>query len=137
MTTEEYLVARKSKNWKFNKVVDGRSFLSVNRIHPIKQRIVRDIVSEAQKDPHVKRIIIYGSSIRYDCDITSDLDICIDWKEKCYDDDGVLKPFTGNMRKAISRSTKGHADVVNYGYLDGTMVEDAVKEGVVVYEYNV
>ncbi|MGN0243376.1 MAG: hypothetical protein ACI4CT_04850 [Lachnospiraceae bacterium] len=41
------------------------------------------------------------------------------------------------MRKEISVITKGRADVVNLGYLDGTVVEDAVKEGIVVYEHNV
>ena len=49
--------------------------------------------------------------------------------EDCYDSDGVLKPFTGNMRKTISLVTKGNADVVNMGYLDGTVVEEAVKYG--------
>lgn len=137
MTTEEYLIARKSKNWKFNRVVDSTSFRNVNRIHPIKQNIVKDIVAVARNDQKVKKIIIFGSSTRYDCDITSDLDICVDWEEDCYDADGVLMPFTSNMRKAISSITKGKADVVNYGYLEGTVVEDAVKEGVVVYEYNV
>ena len=137
MTTEEYLVARKSKNWKFNRVVDNASFDHVNKIHPIKQRAVKDIVDVARKDAAVRKIIIFGSSTRYDCDITSDLDICIDWVDDCYDADGVLKPFTGNMRKAISVITKGRADVVNLGYLDGTVVEDAVKEGIVVYEHNV
>lgn len=28
------------------------------------------------------------------------------------------------------------ADVVNLDYLDGTVVEDAVKEGIIVYEHN-
>lgn len=137
MTTEEYLVARKSKNWKFNSVVSPSSFNSVNRIHPIKQKVVKDIVDVARSDKAVRRIIIFGSSIRYDCDVTSDLDICIDWVENCYDEDGILKPFTNNMRKAISLITKGHADVVNFDYLDGTVVEDGVKEGITVYEHNV
>ena len=109
MTTEEYLSARKSEDWKFNKVVKDDAFLSVNRIHPIKQRIVGDIVSAARDDKNVKRIIIFGSSTRYDCDITSDLDICIDWFNNCYDEDGVLRPFTGNMRKVISKTTKGRS----------------------------
>ena len=137
MTTEEYLVARKSKNWKFNSVVSPSSFNNVNRIHPIKQKVVKDIVDVARNDKAVRRIIIFGSSIRYDCDVTSDLDICIDWTERCYDEDGILKPFTNNMRKSISLITKGHADVVNFDYLDGTVVEDGVKEGIIVYEYNV
>lgn len=137
MTTQEYLTARKSKNWKFNSVVDNASFKNVNRIHPLKQNVVKDIVAVARDDQNVKKIIIFGSSTRYDCDITSDLDICVDWKEDCYDANGILMPFTRNMRKAISYITKGRADVVNYGYLEGTVVENAVKEGVVVYEHNV
>jgi predicted nucleotidyltransferase len=137
MTTEEYLIARKSKNWKFNRVVADTSFRNVNRIHPIKQKIVKEIVAEAKNDQEVRKIIIFGSSTRYDCDITSDLDVCIDWKNDCYDENGILLPFTRHMRKVISSVTKGQADVVNYDYLEGTVVEDAVKEGVVVYEYNV
>lgn len=137
MTTEEYLIARKSKNWKFNRVVDDTSFKNVNRIHPLKQNIVKDIVEVARNDQNVKKIIIFGSSTRYDCDITSDLDICVDWKVDCYNKEGVLLPFTRNMRKAISQITKGRADVVNYGYLGGTVVENAVKEGIVVYEHDV
>lgn len=137
MTTKEYLEARKNKNWRFNQVVDKSSFRNVNRIHPIKQAMVKEIVKAARNDAEVSRIIIFGSSIRYDCDIMSDLDICIDWKDDCYDADGVLKPFTRNMRQVISRVTKGRADVVNYDYLKGTVVEADVKEGVIVYEHNV
>lgn len=137
MTTEQYLQARKAKDWKFNRVVNKNSFLSVNRIHPMKQKIVEEIVNAAKSDKNVKKIIIFGSSTRYDCDITSDLDICIDWTQSYYDEEGILKPFTRNMRKCISLVTKGRADVVNYEYLDGTVVEDAVKQGVVVYEHNV
>jgi hypothetical protein len=48
MTTEEYLTARKARNWKFNRVVADTSFRNVNRIHPIKQNMVKDIVAEAK-----------------------------------------------------------------------------------------
>ena len=99
--------------------------------------MVSEIVKAARNDAEVSRIIIFGSSIRYDCDVTSDLDICIDWKDDCYDKDGVLKPFTGNMRSVISSVTKGRADVVNYDYLAGTAVETDVNEGVIVYEHDV
>lgn len=137
MTTEEYLIARKSKDWKFSEIVDADAFQKVNKIHPLKQKMVKDIVDVAQNDEYVNKIIIFGSSTRYDCDITSDLDICIDWKEDCYDQDGILKTFTRNMRKIISTVTKGRADVVNYAYLDDTVLKDAVLKGVTVYEYNV
>lgn len=134
MTTQEYLAARKSKNWKFNQVVNENAFKNVNRIHPLKQKMVAQIVDHAKKDISVRRVIIFGSSTRYDCDITSDLDICIDWNQDCYDKEGVLKPFTKNMRQTISSVTKGNADVVDYAYLDGTVLKDAVENGVVVYD---
>lgn len=50
MTTQEYLIARKSKNWIFNRVVDNASFKNVNRIHPPKQNVVKDIVAVARDD---------------------------------------------------------------------------------------
>ena len=137
MTTEEYLHARKSKNWRFKKVVNEDAFMNVNRIHPLKQQLVKEIVSEARKENVVKKLIIFGSSIRYDCDITSDLDICIDWMMDCYDKDGTLLPFTQNMRKFISLESKGRADVVNYAYLNDTILAEAVRKGVVVYEHHV
>ena len=42
MTTEEYLIARKSKNWRFKKIVNEDAFLNVNRVHPLKQKLVRN-----------------------------------------------------------------------------------------------
>ena len=41
------------------------------------------------------------------------------------------------MRQTISYVTKGNADVVDYAYLDGTVLKDSVEEGVIVYEHNV
>ena len=137
MTTEEYLEKRKSENWKFNKVVSDDAFMSVNRIHPTKQKCVKEIVDAARKDDAVRKIIIFGSSIRYDCDFTSDLDICIDWNRDCYDEEGVLRPFTANMRKVISNATHGNADVINHAYLGDTLLEESVKKGVTVYEHDV
>ena len=134
VNTQEYLVRRKSKDWKFSYIIDRDSFQNVNKIHPLKQKIVKSIVDVAKKDINVKRLIIFGSSIRYDCDIFSDLDICIDWLKPCYDEDGVLHSFTCNMRKNISAITCGQADVVNYNYLDGTEIKKAVNEGVIVYD---
>ena len=137
MTTNEYLNRRKAKEWRFSTVIAADSFSGVNRIHPLKQREVKEIVDAARRDENVRRIVIFGSSTRFDCNEGSDLDICIDWSKDCYDADGVLLPFTRNMRRAISAATKGKADVLNYAYLDGTSVKEAVQEGVLVYEHDV
>lgn len=40
-----------------------------------------------------------------------------------------------DMRKVIADVTEGNSDVVNYEYLEGTLIKEAVMEGVVVYEY--
>lgn len=133
MTTEEYLERRKSKDWNFFAIVETDSFKNVKKIHPLKQKLVKAIVDAAKKDSYIRRIIIFGSSTRYDCDITSDLDICIEWTEPCRDKDGVYYPFTLPIRKVISKVTKGRADVINYELLDDTYLTEAVREGVEVY----
>ena len=45
MTTDEYLEKRKSKDWNFNPVVPLDSFMNVQKIHPLKQKIVKSIVA--------------------------------------------------------------------------------------------
>lgn len=137
MTSLEYIVLSKQPGWKFSRVVAEDSFLHVNQIHPLKQKMLVEIVAAARQDKYVKRLIVFGSSIRYDCDITSDLDICIEWTEDCLDKEGVFKPFTRNMRGVISKATEGNNDVVDYDYLEDTYLEDAVKKGVVVYVQDV
>ncbi len=136
MTTDEYLEKRKSKDWNFNPVVPLDSFMNVQKIHPLKQKIVKSIVDNAKADSHVKSIIVFGSSVRYDCHPFSDLDICIDWTEDCYTEDGILKPFTCKLRSLISSITEGNADVINYQDLDDTVVKDDVlNRGIIVYEH--
>lgn len=44
MTTEEFLLRRKSPDWRLSTIVDKNSFKYVNRIHPLKQRIVKEIM---------------------------------------------------------------------------------------------
>lgn len=138
MTTDEYLEKRKSKDWNFNPVVPLDSFMHVQKIHPLKQRMIKQIVDAAKTDSYVRSIIVFGSSVRYDCHPFSDLDLCIDWIDDCYTEDGILKPFTGNLRKVISSVTEGNADVINFQDLDYTVVKDDVLErGVIVYEHTV
>lgn len=138
MTVEKYLTEREKPGWDFAMIVPADSFDHVSKIYPLKQRLVKEIVNAAKKDDYVKRVIIFGSSVKYYCNQFSDLDICIDWVEDCYDKDGVLKPFTVDFCSFISIITKGNADIVHYDYLDGTVIKDDILErGVVVYDNNV
>jgi len=137
VTAQEYILKRKLKNWNFNVIVNKDDFLCVSKIHPLKQGQVRDIVAAAKEDHTVKSITVFGSATRYDCDIDSDLDLCIDWCCACYDDGGVLQPFTRNMYKCITDITKGNVDIINKEDLPDTYLTEAVEQGVVVYEQNV
>lgn len=132
MTFYEYKTLSGQKGWKFN-VVSDRHFKNIQYIHPLKQKIIADIVEKAKNCPEIKRLIVFGSSITNKCDFQSDLDICIDWNIDCVDSDGVFVPETFDFMNFVSMITKGHADMVHYQYLEGTLIKDAVEEGVEVY----
>ena len=121
-------------NMKFPILKNIELFKNIEYINPLKQELVSRIVKEAHNDAYVKRILIFGSSTRDDCRPDSDIDICIDWTEDCYDHEaGILKAFTRNMWKKISHITEGNVDIVEYDYLKGTVIEEAARNGVVVY----
>lgn len=128
----EYKKLSELRTWRFNKVVT-EDILNIQYIHPLKQRVVAEIVQCACKDDGVKTIRVFGSSITSKCDFDSDLDICIEWKFDCYDAEGVLVPETLQFMQSISLITQGKCDVVHFQYLEGTVVEDAAKKGVIVY----
>ena len=109
------------------------SYENVSYIHPLKQKIVSEIVKKAKEDKYVRSLRIFGSSVSNRCDFQSDLDLCIDWKIDCYDKDGVLVPETVAFLSEVSRLTEGHCDVVHLGYLNGTVVKEDAEKGVIVY----
>ena len=132
MTFYEYSLLSRKRGWKFNKVVD-EDILNIAYVHPLKQSLVVDIVKTAQKDSGVKSIRIFGSSITDNCDFSSDLDICVDWNFDCYDKEGVLVKETVDFLKQVAIITNGNCDIVHLQYLNGTVIEEAAKKGVLVY----
>ncbi len=132
MTFYEYKTRSSLPGWKFKKVVQ-EDILNIVYIHPLKQRLVADIVKAAYNDVGVKSIRVFGSAITNRCDPESDLDLCIEWNFDCYDENGVLVPETVCFMRQISLLSNGNCDVVHYQYLGGTVVEEAAKGGVLVY----
>ena len=68
MTTEEYLERRKSKIWNFFAVVDLDSFKNVKKIHPLKQKLVKEIVEAAKEDTYLTDVVkegieVYGEDV--------------------------------------------------------------------------
>jgi predicted nucleotidyltransferase len=108
---------------------------NLNKINLHKREQVTKILDVLQHDVSVRRVIIFGSSIRNDCRETSDLDIAVEWSEDCYDEDGIMKDFTLPTCRTISSVTKGNNDLVNIGY-EGDLLKSSIEKGVVVYERN-
>lgn len=107
--------------------------MNLEHINEKKKTQLKDILSEISGNKYVRKVVIFGSSIREDCRPDSDLDIAIEWEEDCFDSEGVYKVFTLPVFKTISRITEGNNDVVSIGY-EGGLLKDAVKGGVTVYE---
>jgi predicted nucleotidyltransferase len=113
--------------------MDSRKIKNLDKINPIKRDLIYTILSKIEGSKFLKRIVIFGSSIRDDCRQESDIDIAIEWTEDCYDEDAVLKDFTLPVYETISMETKGNNDVICIGY-EGETIKSAIKEGVTVYE---
>lgn len=74
------------KHWDFDVIID-EEYQNINCIHPLKQKDVLEIVKSAEQDKHVQEIIVFGSSVRFDCNSYSDIDILV-----TRDDDLIKTP---------------------------------------------
>ena len=134
MTSEEYLELSSKKNWKYHVLVSHPAAVNLEYIHPLNQELVNKIAERASEDSNVKRIIIFGSSITNRCNPFSDLDLCIDWRMRSHDDDGVFVPETNAFMKFIAIETKGNVDILAYDDIENPLMRKSIDEGVVVYE---
>lgn len=62
--------------WDFE-VLDGCDFPNANHIHPLKQRDVMKLTQLVREDEHIKQVIVFGSSVRFDCHSASDIDLLV------------------------------------------------------------
>lgn len=74
-----------SSMWDFP-VMDGVDFQDANRVHPLMQKRVERLIREFAKDPNIRKVILFGSSLEFRCNSASDIDLYI---EK-YDSDKKL-----------------------------------------------
>lgn len=58
---------------------------NIDRIYPLKQRIVRDIYNKLKDLGTVEELWIFGSSTQMRCNIHSDIDIAYRVKDNCED----------------------------------------------------
>lgn len=63
--------------WDFP-IMSGVSFPNANRVHPLMQRRVEKLIHELSKDQNIRRLILFGSSLEFQCSSTSDIDLYIE-----------------------------------------------------------
>ena len=73
---QEYLNEDNENLWDFE-VLPGVTFLNANRIHPLKQREINEIVKCIRHDSHVVGLIIFGSAAEFRCNSRSDIDMFV------------------------------------------------------------
>ena len=100
---------------------------NMDRIYPLKQRQVSDIIQIAKSFPVIKKVIVFGSSITPKCHIGSDLDLCVE-----ADTDDGMTIF--ELQKKIGEVCNWNCDIVMYANLGERLKKIIQSEGVVVYE---
>lgn len=106
--------------WDFP-VMDEISFPDANRIHPLMQGRVEKIIREVSKDPNVRRIVLYGSSLEFHCNSASDIDLYI---EK-YDREKKLSHFP---------DLDCEADIITNLPPDNTLYQEIDRTGLLLFE---
>ena len=64
------------------KVCIDRPFMNCDRIYPIQQRKVRQLIDECAACPDVGRVLVFGSSVTASCHIDSDVDLYVETSSK-------------------------------------------------------
>ena len=59
----------------------AKPFMNIEKIHPYQQEAVGKMVELCKQDPNIKRVVIFGSSVREDCRPDSDIDIYYEFKQ--------------------------------------------------------
>lgn len=63
--------------WDFP-VMKGVTFPNANRVHPLMQNRIEKLIRELERDQNIRRMILFGSSLEFRCNSTSDIDLYIE-----------------------------------------------------------
>ncbi len=109
--------------WNFEVILDSE-VENINHIHPLKQRDVDRIAKAAQKDSHIKAIIVFGSAVRFDCHSGSDLDFLV-----VRDDDKL------RIDSSLDE-IESELDIIFSSRLGKRLEEEIARTGVVIYTHD-
>ena len=106
-------------------------------IHPLQQRAVDDLIDYIEHDSQLKcsldYVIIFGSSITFDCNSWSDLDVACK-----FIDDTDLTIKVDRMRQAIRATAYSDYDLIwlNRDDLMESLIDEIKYKGVTIWKQN-
>lgn len=103
---------------KFNICIDD-SFKNCEKIYPIQQNRVKNILTQVKKDDNVLKVIVFGSSVSNRCHIDSDLDLYMELSKN---------------KKVKINNIDYQLDLWNNFNVTTGMLSEIQKKGVIVYE---
>lgn len=115
----DYIDTSKQPNWN---ICVKNPFLNCNRIYPMQQPKVKEFLDDVMKDNNVLKVIIFGSSVTYNCHSDSDVDIYLELKED---------------KKIDLHYHDFLFDLWNTFTVDSRLKNEILKTGVIVYERNI
>ncbi len=119
-SVDSYISHHGEHLWDFE-ILSDFQYENVNRIHPLKQRDVFELIKAVENDSHIIGIIVFGSAIRFDCHSMSDLDVLI------IRDDSLLK-----IDASLSE-VRSELDIIFHSKLGSRLKTEISKTGVIVY----
>ena len=98
-------------------------FENCEKIYPIQQKKVKQMINNIKEDSNVEKIVVFGSSVQDTCHVGSDVDFYI-----------VLKQ---DQKIAFKETLSFIYDIWTNYTVDSRMYEEITKKGVTVYERNI
>lgn len=95
-------------------------------IYPTKQADIQKLLEYASNNPEILTLIVFGSSVTWQCRPDSDIDVAVK-----YQSNRTFADVAADIRmQMISES-----DVINYQDIHNTALRDEIdKKGVVIYD---
>lgn len=98
------------------------------KVHVSKRNQVLSVIDIVKKHPSVKRIILFGSSVRDDCNDPDDIDICLDIE-------GPTKGRTFfELGRDICWACDHNCDLLTYQKLSDHLKREVDEKGIVVWQ---
>ena len=112
--------ADQKKEWR---VCIQDPFKNCEKIYPIQQKKVKQMINNIKEDSNVEKIVVFGSSVQDTCHMGSDVDFYI-----------VLKQ---DQKITFKKTLSFMYDIWTNYTVDSRMYEEITKKGVTVYERDI